>query len=81
MRCTYQPVGKYLLIERVDSHDHSVDCGKILAMGLDVFVGATGGNLVGVGQVVACVKVIATIGKDQYLVHSDDIVAVVTEMA
>lgn len=75
MKCAYHPVGKYLLIERLQEyHALSVDHGKVIATGRDVSIG------VAAGHAVAYTKV-TSVGGDRYLVHEDDIVAVVTEMA
>lgn len=74
MKLAHQPVGKYLLVERFQEYTTlSVSHGKVIAMGRDVSIGVLA------GQAVACTKV-TPVGDDRYLVHEDDIVAVVTEM-
>ena len=74
MKCTYQPVGKYLLIERIPDYTSIVEHGKVTAIGRDVSIG------IPVGHVVAYRGATITVHDFNLLVHEDDIVAVVTEI-
>lgn len=75
---TYQPVGKYLLVEQIPESERVIDHGKVLAVGPDVSAWVVGSRVTA-GHVVAYLHSVAVSGF-HVLVHEDSIVAVVTEV-